>query len=106
MGFFKRLFKRKPVEVPQQDEGEEFKIEKPKVINLEEAKKLSGWKKYKCTALTQEEYIVEARQFTVDDPVVDLGTARTEINSVVLIDKEGLATIFDPETFKGTYKEI
>jgi hypothetical protein len=110
MGFFKRLFSRKPVEVPQIEEdcfplgsGEEINL---KVVLLKEALKLDGWRKYRNKHVTQEEFIVSARFFTPVDPQVDLVTAMSEPGDYISIDSEDGASIFDKETFEDSFIEI
>jgi len=121
MGWLSRLFKRRPVDVPQAkeeakelpkvkeippEEPETKKEEKPKkTITLKEAKKLDGWEIYKAKNLVDEELLVEARLFTEDDPIVDLETAKSEPGTYVSICDLG-ASIFDKETFEDTYEKV
>jgi hypothetical protein len=110
MGWLKRLFSRRPEEAPDEDvivvKKEDVAEDKPKVISLDEAKKLDGWKKYKAKGLIPpEELIVEARLFTEDDPEVDLVTAKAKAGTYISICDLG-ASVFHKETFEATYEKV
>jgi len=105
MGFLKKLFGRKPVEVHQEESTEEYKLS-PLIISLDEAKKRDGWKLYKAKNVTQEEFHVKAKLFVEGDQKVNLGMCFSHPNTYISIDSDGGATLFDKETFEDTFELV